>query len=342
LVHLKELKMNRFLFFFLLYVFNVGYGQQNRGDVRIMFYNLQNLFDTENDSLKNDDEFTPLGDRKWTEYRYDIKVKNIFKVISKAGGWYPPEIITFCEIENKKVLKDLIDKTPLYKFQYEIVHYESPDARGIDVGCIYNTDKLTYVNSFPIPVIDLSNKEYKTRDILYVNFKTENDGILHVFINHWPSRRGGELQSARKRQLAAQTLINTMDTLFNVSPENVIILGDFNDTPNDKSMAGLVGRPSNNNLINISHCRGTNCGTIKYNGIWQLFDQAIVSKSFIGSKKGLFTNTENYRILDFDFLLIADNAFSGKKPFPTYLGPRYLGGFSDHLPFIVDIWFVDK
>jgi len=330
--------MNRIIILLLLFCAICIHAQNNRGDIRIMFYNAENLFDTQNDPNTNDDEFTPDGSRHWTEQKYYSKLNNIFKVVVNIGVWSPPEIIGLCEIENKQVLSDLIFKTPLYKYDYEIIHYDSPDGRGIDVGCLYNKKELKLISSCPVTVFDDEDNDFKTRDILYAEFITKNYDTLHLFINHWPSRRGGQQQSEKRRILASEMLSNFINFKFSNSNPYIIILGDFNDEPHDKSLSLLTKEYNNYTLVNLSLNHKSNFGTLKYNGNWNLFDQVIVSSALLNKNNRLWVSNDSYNIFNIDYLLMEDKSYSGKKPFNTYNGYNYQNGFSDHLPVFADIW----
>lgn len=306
-----------------------------------MFYNVENLFDTRNDSLTADDDFTPAGRMHWTNSRYFEKLNKISKVIIAAGGWQPPAVVGFCEIENRKVLNDLINSSALSKFPYQIVHGDSPDERGIDVALIYDS---RYVRILSHRLIKVGHRALKTRDILYAKALTDGD-TLHLFINHWPSRSGGQLESDPDRMFAAKVLRKAVDSVFvkNRSAK-IIITGDFNDEPDDRSLkAGLKALPLNginqkDALYNLTaEPKGAVKGTLKYQGDWNLFDQIIVSGGMLVDSKGLNTNKESYKIYHNSFMLETDYSFSGVKPFRTYLGFRYHGGFSDHLPVILEI-----
>ncbi len=166
----------------------------DRAEYRVMFYNVENLFDTEDDPEKRDEEFTPDGTRYWSNYRYNQKLKNIYKVIVGVGEWDLPEIVGLCELENRKVMEDLISHTPLYKTDYKIIHFESPDRRGIDVGMLYRADHFTPHLEKAISVEwPKTVKAGPTRDILYVAGTTNTNDTLHIFVNHWPSRWGGQM-----------------------------------------------------------------------------------------------------------------------------------------------------
>jgi predicted extracellular nuclease len=330
------------LFILLLIVCGVKVDAQNIDEAyKIMFYNVENLFDNENDSLKNDEEFLPDGDRYWTSSKYYNKLNNIYKVIIAVGGWNPPAIVGVCEIENRSVLNDLVNKTPLVKFEYQIVHHESPDRRGIDVGLLYRDELFKPLYNKAIPVIFPDNPDYKTRDILYVKGIANHSDTLHIFVNHWPSRWGGQLESEPNRVTAAQTLKNTVDSIFNINPNsNIIITGDFNDTPINKSLKDVLQANinfesfENDQLYNISYRlqQTENIGSYKYQGDWAMLDQFIVSGFLLNEKNDIYSTLNDVNVFNQDFLLEPDESFYGYKPNRTFIGYRYNGGYSDHLP----------
>jgi exonuclease III len=321
---------------------------KERGDVRVMFYNTENTFDTHNDSLFNDEEFLPESARKWTSARYYIKLTNIFKTIAAIGETIPPEIICLAEVENRKVLQDLLYKTPLEKYPYEIVHYNSPDARGIDVAVLCRKDAIKVIYSEPLKIRYSANSTSYTRDILYLKVRTNQADTINLFINHWPSRREGKKQTESHRMSAAIILRQKVDSLLSVNPgSKIIITGDFNDEPIDKSLTQWLKAKIPDEDLQIkalydlsgkmqAEC---NCGTYRYKGNWNMFDQFIISGSLLKKSRGLHTCISCMNIADYNFLLREDKKYGGLKPFSTYQGPQYIGGFSDHLPIYLDLYY---
>ena len=302
------------------------------------------MFDIQNNPETEDDFFTPEGDYHWTSKRLNLKLLNISKVILSASGWNVPDIVLFCEIENRYILEKLTNDTPLKSVPYKIIHKESPDHRGIDVGLIYNPERffpLEY-NYYPLMV---NNKQLNTREILYVSGIVDGTDTLHIFGNHWPSRYSGFLETKSLRKAAANLLRSKVDELNQKfgSPK-IVILGDFNDNPEDESLsvflkAKKVEHPvTANQLYNLFFGRQRiNSGTLKYQSQWFIFDQIIVSGALLSASSGIYTRTENAKILALPFLLEDDQKFGGKKPFRTYYGFSYNGGFSDHLPVLLQI-----
>ncbi len=316
-------------------------------DFRIMFYNVENLFDTENDPNKNDDEFTPDGGRYWTKTRYYEKLRNIYKVIVAVGEWDMPKLVGLAEVENLKVLQDLIDNTPLYKSDYKIVHYESPDFRGIDVALLYRSNYFTLISKKAIPINWPKHiGTGTTRDILYVCGVTNLADTLHIFVNHWPSRWGGQLETEEKRMYVAGLVKHSTDSIFKTNKNaNIIIMGDLNDYPTDRSLTESLQAQTtydnikSNKLYNLSYYLQVikKQGTHKYQGQWGILDQMIVSGALLSGEGKVFTSLEDAHIYSADFLLEPDEKYTGQQVKRTYIGFKYHGGYSDHLPVYLDL-----
>ena len=309
---------------------------------RFVFYNLENLFDTHHDSLKSDMDFTPEGKNHWTYSHYLHKISNVYKTFLAMGGWEPPELIGVAEIENEAVLKKLIYDTPLKKFRYGYIHYESPDARGVDVALLYRKEHFKVIKSSPIGIIMLQDTGFKTRDILYVKGTLGNCDTLHLFINHWPSSYGGFMNSKPRRDFVAGVLRKKVDSLLSVNPlANILIAGDLNDEYTDESItlhlnANDDTTGNSTNLVDMmAFMTPDKIGSHKYAGRWRNIDQIIVSLSLYKGKSKLKISGGKAHIFSPEFLLEEDKL--GKKPYRTFLGPRYIGGFSDHLPVYTDI-----
>lgn len=322
---------------------NILFASTTVSNYRIIFYNVENLFDTFDDPEKNDNEFLPDGDRFWNSRKYNLKLKRIFQVIMASSQGTQPCLIGLCEVENRTVLEDLLHWTPLGKMGYKIIHKESPDRRGIDVALLYNANLFSPISYNAIPVAKPNDDSFITRDILHVSGKIESD-TLHVFVNHWPSKYGGILETKPLRAIAANTLKEQFDSLFSInSRTKVIAMGDFNDSPFDESVVNYLGaipiKDTTNlpQIINLSYgLAQKGMGTNKYQGKWALIDQIFVSSGLLKSSS-LQTNEASFNIFEDDFLLEDDKNFLGKKPFRTYLGFKYHNGFSDHLPVTLDL-----
>ena len=346
----KQLKISYLLFsfLFLIVVINTTISQEvpDQKQYRVMFYNVENLFDIKNDSLTNDDEFTPDGMRHWDNRKFYQKINNIYKVIISVGEWQPPALVGLCEVENRYVLNKLVYQTPLKKYDYKIIHEESPESRGIDVALIYRPDLFQSIYSEKVSV-KFSTSDYRTtRDILYVKGVLGDNDTIHVFVNHWPSRYGGYLVSKPKREIAAGVLRTKVDSVFNTQNfAKILIMGDFNDEPFDESLSGVLNAKADTtgmvetDLFNLmfSEKGDWNSGSHKYREDWTNLDQLIVSKSLINSRNGMVVSDKGARIYKADFLLEEDKTHLGVKPFRTYIGMKYNGGFSDHLPVYLDL-----
>ena len=322
-----------------------SWGQVNDSisDYTFMFYNTENFFDTENDSLTNDEEFTPEAGRRWNPARLHSKAERLAKVILAAGKWNAPVAIGLCEVEDLKVLEILTKNEPLSKFHYKIVHKDSPDSRGIDVALIYRPELFRPFNYQAIPVVDPKDKSFNTRDILQVSGILNGCDTLHIFVNHWPSRYGGIMETMRYRSLAAETLNKSVQKLFDKFPNaKIICMGDFNDTPTDDSLVKIVGAKKSDNpeekgeMINLSYgWKSNEIQTIKSNYSWEVFDQFIVSDYFLETKECFeFRDADIFKP---QFLLEPDIKFGGVKPKRTYVGFKYQEGFSDHLPVLLRV-----
>jgi predicted extracellular nuclease len=304
-----------------------------------MFYNVENLYDTQNDPKTTDDEFTPAGKVPWTEERLETKIKHIGQVISEIANPAMPDLVGFAEVENLQVLEMLTSSAELVKTKYSIVHYDSPDERGIDVALLYNPLTFKIVTSEPLKVILPDND--LTRDILYVKGKLNSGELLHVFINHWPSRREGSEQSEAKRMAAASVLRAKLDAIQKLDKSaNILILGDFNDEPSNKSISEGIKAKSpeqpytNDNIYSLLYPEYKKGEGSLYYKDWDLFDQIIVSGNMLSRKKGLNTAAENAGIFKAEYLLYKDKN-GESRPNRTMSSDKYFGGYSDHLPVFV-------
>lgn len=306
-----------------------------------MFYNAENLFDSENDSLTQDDEFTFEGNRRWHMGRLRDKANRVAKVILAAGKWNPPILVGLCEIESYQVLEWVVKQTPLNNYGYKFIHKDSPDSRGIDVALLYRPELFKPFAYKAIAVTDPQNSRFKTRDILQVSGIVNHCDTIHVFVNHWPSRYGGLMETIRLRKLAAQTLKKAVDDLLDQYPRaKIVCTGDFNDTPGDESLFHVLNAQKMDHpelqgeLVNLSFqwmSRGVQ--TLKNMYSWQVFDQWIVSDYLLENSRCL--QLLQAEIFDAPFLLEPDKKYGGLKPKRTYVGFKYQNGFSDHLPVLL-------
>ncbi len=318
--------------------------KNEKQNFKIMCYNVENYFDCVDDSLTNDSEYLPGGMRGWNTTKYQKKQANIARVITAIGGWEAPELVGLCEIESEKCLRDLTHYSGLKNLRYSYLHHESPDARGIDVALLYQPRRFKPIHDEAIRINFPNEPNKTTRDILFVSGIIPNGDTLSVFVCHFPSRLGGEMESEDKRIFVASVVRTKVDSIFNANNHaNIVIMGDFNDYPTNESILGtLKAKPLSEsirkdelyNLMYKTHTEGK--GSNKHNGEWGALDQIIVSGNLLNSENPFFTNQNNAHIFEADFLLEDDKAFLGKQPFRTYVGFKYQDGFSDHLPVYAD------
>jgi len=325
---------------FLLCVSASGQKENVPDEAVVMFYNCENFFDTDDSAETEDDEFLPGGVRRWNRARYTKKINNLSKVILAAGEWNPPALVGLCEVENRKVLDDLISLSPLTGLGYGIIHSDSPDPRGIDVCYIFRKDLVRVLQYSSLVPDSMPSGQFRTRSVLYSKLTILED-TLHLFINHWPSRRGGVLAGELTREAVADMVRENVDSIFTVSASaRVIIMGDFNCNPDDDVMERLVnpGKTAVPVLVNMAgEFLDNNNGTYRYQGKWEMFDQIIVSGEMLNSLSGLSASPGSFSVFRPDFLLRDDPTYPGKTTFPTFYGYRYQGGFSDHLPVVLSL-----
>ena len=331
-------------------IFFKGFDDSPRGNkgIRIAFYNCENLFDTEHDSLKRDYDFTPDGRYHWTTYKYWTKQKHIAKAISAIGGWEAPAIVGLAEVENQHVLINLVYNTNLKTHHYQIIHHESPDRRGIDIAMIYRPDKVEIIEEKAIPVRFPFDTATRTRDILYVKARILFGDTLIILFNHWPSRWGGQFQTEEKRIFVARKVKHITDSIMRDNPcAKIIVMGDLNDSPSNKSLAeGLEvkspGAYTKQPLIDLmipyeEQGTGTHYHVGETGGSWTVLDHIIVSRGLLWDCEGAYVKDGQAYIFRAPFLL-EKNVQNQTIPNRTYHGMKYHGGFSDHLPVYVDVY----
>ncbi|WP_167605018.1 endonuclease/exonuclease/phosphatase family protein [Maribellus sediminis] len=329
---------NKLIFILFIFLYFELHAQNENG-FSVVFYNVENLFDWKDDPATEDDEFTPEGARHWTYNRFEQRIKNTAKVLINTNGWDTPALVGLCEVENREVLERLNNETPLKRTGYKIIHKESPDPRGIDVALLYNPDVFYPIGYDYFPLRNDDGSVRQTREILYVSGILAGLDTLHVFINHWPSRYSGLLETRPWRNKAATLLREKVDSILMVHQHaKIVIMGDFNDQPEDESIqrhlkAGeLTAPPKPRKLYNLSlGWAAPDVGTLKYQSQWNTFDQIIVSGALLGAK-GIYTKPGWATIIDNAFLFEQDERYGGRKLKRTYIGYTYNGGFSDHLP----------
>ena len=304
---------------------------------RVLFWNVENLFDCKDDPRKNDNEFLPDAKRNWTPYRYWEKVRNLAKGVIASGNDYVPDLVGLCEVENDSCLYDLTRRSPLREAGYRYVITDSPDQRGIDVALLYQRASFKVLQHQSIRVPHKQIKKGATRDILHVVGKVVSGDTLDVMVCHLPSRSGGQAKSEPYRIFVADLIKQTVDSLLEVRLHpHIILMGDFNDYPTDKSMIRLCSGKSLHNLM-----KGKKEGSYRYRGEWGMLDQFIVSRSLLKKKSTIRTSKDKAQVLCHPFLLEEDDKYGGEKPFRTYNGMKYQGGFSDHLPICLDLTIGD-
>jgi predicted extracellular nuclease len=333
-----------FLFISTIFPISAQDLPQAKNSTTIVFYNVENLFDIVDEPGKTDEEFTPVSPKKWDSEKYEKKIGDLAEVLSSINSNELPGIIGLAEVENDKVLEDLINSSRLKKGNYAIVHYDSNDERGIDVALLYSKNEFKLIESKPIPVVFGFDIVDVTRDILYVKGVTNDGKTCHIFVNHWPSRTTGEQDSEIKRITAAVTLRKEVDNILNYENDaRIIIIGDFNDEPTNKSLLQILNATNkrkninNRDLYNLMYDIqniGTT-GTIKYQNAWQVFDQIIVSPALLKKGDGYYVNFDDGRIYSNESMLFTNPETGFKSPNRTYGGDTYYGGVSDHLPVYV-------
>lgn len=305
-----------------------------RSEYTVLSYNVENLFDTVDDPKIPDEEFLPQSEKKWTNERYQKKLDDLAKVITGVNPSDYPELIGLVEIENQTVLEDLIHTAALKSHLYGIIHEESPDYRGIDVAFLYRRDAFKEEWHETLPVVFADDTAFKTRDILHVVGKVKKNTV-HIFVNHWPSRIGGDEKTEPKRILAASVLKKKVDELMTADPNaRVIIMGDMNDEPANKSLQETLGAKSPDsgaklvNLMMPDDQKGL--GTYFFSGGWNMLDNLVVSKGMINGKRVKVENNKG-EIYRSDWMIFT-NKNGDKTPNRSYVGDKYVGGVSDHFP----------
>ncbi len=315
----------------------MGQSEPVDSGIRIMFYNVENLFDTLNSEL-DDDEFLPDGLRRWDPYRYKRKLNNISKVIASSGSWKPPDIIGLCEIENSSVVSDLLNHTLLNKVDYRYIYATSADERGIGVALIYNSCFKMLSSELLYPLYS-SGDTLSTRSVLFCRLADETD-TLGIVVTHWPSRRGGVSATEKLRETVSDLI---EDKIINIEYKlKIIIMGDFNCEPDSEPILNLLnsGGVNKNDPGYFNPSSDTSFkeyGSYKYQGQWLQYDQFLLRSNLLNANKGYAYAENSFSIIRHDYMLSPDKTYRGMKPFSTYAGPQYLGGYSDHLPIVIEL-----
>lgn len=295
--------------------------------LQIVSYNVENFFYPDRDTIKiptdndttiitkNDSDWTPTGNHRWSFTRYNNKAENIARVITNIGQWNGVDIIGLCEVENAKCLRKLCYL--MRREQYDYVHYESPDTRGIDVALLYKKERIDTIRTQAIKV----HIDDPTRDILYVCAQVDKQDTLHLFVCHLPSQLGGKAESEYKRIAAKKVLQNAVDSIVINQPHaKIVVMGDMNNEPT-QDLNGLK-----NKMISFQQ---NGKGTHKWQGKWSCLDQFYISESI--------DSVATISIYDTEWIMETDDKYLGLKPKRTFIGFRYNNGYSDHLPIVMHI-----
>ncbi len=329
-------------FFALLLQASLLTAQSSKSQV-IGFYNLENLFDIIDDEGVRDGEYTPTGKKQWTAERYANKLQNMSFVLNELGVEYQKKgaaIIGVCEVENRGVLEDLVAHENLKKKKWAIIHGDSPDKRGIDVAMLYNPKLFEpLLHKYVNPKVTREGEEVFTRDILLVTGILKGKDTIHVLVNHWPSRWGGEEKSRPGRIQAAKMNKHLMDSIrMKDANARIIVMGDLNDDPTNvsvkdelKSQAELANTKEGEMYNPFENILAGDEGSLKYRGEWNLFDQILISPSVATSGMFRFVKAEVYNRC---YLIQQKGKYSG-NPHRTFGGKKYLNGYSDHLPTMI-------
>lgn len=319
-----------------------------QSNFRVMFYNVENLFDTINNPQKNDDDFLPDGNLRWNQYRYWKKLNAISQVIDSINSGYPPALIGLCEIENESILFDLTKRSKLRKHKYNYIITKSDDPRGINVALLYQRDDIKITEAHEYKPVFIGLPESPTRNILHVTGQIENGSILDIFVCHFKSRVGGIKKTNPYRLQTAQLLKQKADSIINIRKQSyIIIMGDFNDYPDNESMRKILDGHSKNSEIKdrllynmfLNETNNKEKGSYRYRQRWIFPDQFIVNGNFLKNKGVVKIKDNRANVYRANFLLEDDPKYGGKKPYRTYSGFKYKGGYSDHLPIYFDLEF---
>ncbi|UOB19131.1 endonuclease/exonuclease/phosphatase family protein [Abyssalbus ytuae] len=308
----------------------------------IAFYNVENLFDTINDPNTYDDDRTPLGKDKWTKKHYEEKIRKIARVLSEIGydkAHTSPDVIGIAEIENREVLTDLINDPYLIDKNYGIIHFDSPDLRGVDVAFLYKKDIFVPMSfkNYELVLYDEDGYRDFTRDQLLISGFFDNEE-MHFIVNHWPSRRGGEEKSRPKREAAARLNKKITDSLIKINPKaKIISMGDLNDDPVDSSLKKILKTESNIDSVTagsiynpMEKMTRKGLGSLAYHDNWNLFDQIFFTGELLNEEKSSYKFWKA-GIFNKDYLILHKGKYKG-YPYRTYAGGQYAGGYSDHFP----------
>ncbi|MFO7668997.1 MAG: endonuclease [Bacteroidales bacterium] len=314
----------------------------------VMSYNVENLFDTVDAPSTRDEDFTPGGIKNWTWDRYKKKLDDLARVISSIPEKELPALIGLAEVENRTVLEELVDNRGLRRGNYEIIHEDGIDPRGIECAMLYRPDLFRYKSHKYIPVEDPLNPDYLYRGILHVQGIAADGSTLHLFMNHWKSRSEGTQETEKQRMFTSITLRKQLDMLLSrESGYKVIVMGDFNDEPTNQSITNGLSASGKRKNINLGDHYNLfydmhnleNQGSYNFRGQWNMLDQVIISFNLLNQEKGLSTTYNGGAILKQEWMLYLSEKYGEMLPSATYGGTEYFGGPADHLPVYVVFTF---
>lgn len=327
---------------FIVFIGNTSAQEKGSKVAVIGFYNLENMYDTLDAPNIADEEFTPNGIKKWDSAKYQDKISHMASVISQIGTDITADglaILGVSEIENRSVLEDIVKQESLKSRDYHIVHFDSPDKRGVDVGFIYQPKYFKVTKAEPVPAIIYNDKNERvyTRDILHVTGLLDGEEV-HILVNHWPSRRGGQAATAHLRNAVAKIDRRILDSLVAINPNvKFITMGDLNDDPIDSSVKnylrahGTADNVKPGNLFDpMTEMYKSGKGTLAFNDTWSLFDQIIISYGLLKAPTGGFKYYKG-EIFNKKFLIQKTGNYVG-YPMRTFDGDMYISGYSDHFP----------
>lgn len=311
---------------------------------RILEYNVENLFDCRHDAGHEDEEFLPEGARHWNTYKYRRKLNALTKVVAAVGEHRIPDVVVFCEVENDTVIRDLCQRSALRSLGYRYVVTDSEDARGIDIAVLYQPGTFRLLSCDTVRISSRRAGFAPTRDLLYLQGRLISGDTLHLVACHLPSKYSGTRAADRHRLLAASTVASVCDSILHCHPQGLLVVtGDFNASASEKLFRSELGVACGLRLLPelpLKDVRRVE-GTYRYQGYWSSLDHFLVSEALCHPSSSVVLKDSVSRIADFPFLLQTDEKYGGVKPFRTYLGPRYLGGYSDHLPLWLDLLIRD-
>ncbi len=343
--------MNKYLILICLFLFGGILSSTAQEDaqykvVTVGFYNFENLFDTLDTPNVKDTEFSPQGSKVWNSDKYNEKIANMAYVVSQLGTELNPKgiaLLGVAEIENDTVVMDVLNHPLLKDRNYGLIHHSSQDFRGIDVALIYRTDIFKPIKDsiYAIEIFDKGERKY-TRDILMVTGELDGERI-HLMVNHWPSRRGGEKKTAPRRNKGAAICKSIIDSIRVHEPNvKAFVMGDFNDNPNDESLSGILKGIDKKNKVKgdmmfnpMLAMFKKGFGSNAYRDTWSLFDQILLTPGLIKDAENGFIY-HKAEIYDEKYLKTASGRYKG-YPKRTFSGDTFVGGYSDHFPVYVHL-----